>query len=354
MHTNSFLLYGANGYTGELITRFANQYNLQPILAGRREDVIKPMAEKFNLPYKIFDVNDAPALLAAMQGVKVIVNAAGPFEFTAKQIIEACLQTGTHYLDINGDMMVFEMIQRYDAQANKAGIMLMPAVGFDVVPTDCMALFLKKLLPDAVSLKIAFASLGGGISHGTAITTASKLGEPGVTRRDGKLIDEPVGKKGMQIDFGVKKLFVMSIPWGDLFTAHITTGISNIETFTGISKSIYLLLKFQNLFNPLLRTSIVRNFVKKKIKQRPAGPDDAQRNKAISLVWGQVVNSSGKTVTARLSGPEAYTLTAYSTLLVTQKVLSGNFSSGYQTPAGVYGEDLVMEIKGVKREVILS
>src|SRR5437773_3437700 len=131
----SFLLYGANGYTGELIARYSSQYNLQPILAGRREEVLKPLAAKLNYPYKVFDVNDIQALLAALKEVKLVVNAAGPFQFTARQIIEACLQTGTHYLDINGDISVFEMIRSYDAAAKQAGIMLLPGAGFDVVPT---------------------------------------------------------------------------------------------------------------------------------------------------------------------------------------------------------------------------
>jgi short subunit dehydrogenase-like uncharacterized protein len=131
----------------KLIARYAPQYNLQPILAGRRKDVIEPLAKKFNFAYRIFDVNDTAALLSALKEVKVMVNAAGPFQFTAKQIIEACLQTGTHYLDINGDIAVFEMLKQFDDAAKKTGIMLLPGAGFDVVPTDCIAFHLKKLLP---------------------------------------------------------------------------------------------------------------------------------------------------------------------------------------------------------------
>jgi short subunit dehydrogenase-like uncharacterized protein len=156
----------------------------------------------------------------------------------------------------------------------------------------------------------------------------------------------------MWIDFGVKKLFVMSIPWGDVSTAHFTTGIPDIETYTNISPKVYRLLKLQSLFNWLLRTSFMRSYIKRKIDQRPAGPNDAMRDKAISLVWGQAVNAAGKTATARLKCPDGYTLTAHSTLLITQKVLQGNFLAGYQTPAAIYGEDLVLEIPGSQREII--
>ncbi len=358
MQTNTFLLYGANGYTGELIARYAQQYNLQPLLAGRRKEMIEPLAKKLNLPYRIFDMNERTALQAALKEVTAVIHAAGPFQYTAKQMVEACLQTGTHYLDINGDIAVFEMIKRYDEAAKKAGIMLMPGAGFDVVPTDCLALQLKNLLPDAVSLQLAFASLGGGISHGTAMTMAGKLGEGGAVRKNGKIIRAALGQKGMWVDFstgsegGIKKLFVMSIPWGDVSTAHFTTGIPDIETYTGIAPKTYKLLKAQLLFNWLLRTNLIRNLIKKKIGQRPAGPSDEQRAKAKSLVWGQVKNAEGKTIAARLSGPEGYTLTTHSALVIMQKVLDGNFSVGYQTPASAFGENLILEIPGVEREVV--
>jgi short subunit dehydrogenase-like uncharacterized protein len=345
---NTFLLYGANGYTGELIARYANQYNLQPILAGRTKELIEPLANKLNLPFLVFDLNDESALLAALKEEKIVVHAAGPFQFTAKQMIEACLKTGTHYIDINGDILVFEMIKQYDAAAKKAGIMLLPGAGFDVVPTDCVALSLKKKLPNAIKLQLAFASLGGGLSHGTATTMANRLGESGLVRKNGKLTPIPLGKNGMWVDFGIKKLFVMSISWGDVSTAYFTTGIPDIEVFTGIAPKTYKLLKLQPLFNWLLRTKFMRNYIKKKINKRPAGPDDEQRSKALSLVWGQVTDAAGKTEMIRLKAPEGYTLTTLSSLLITQKILQGNFIPGYQTPASAYGENLVMEIPGVE------
>lgn len=353
MQDNQFLLYGAYGYTGELIARYASEYGLKPILAGRRKEALTPLATKLNLQYKVIDLNDSSALEAALREVKVVIHCAGPFDLTAKPMANACLKTGVHYLDINGDMDVFDLLYSFDAAAKKAGIMIMSGAGFDVVPTDCMALFLKKQLPTATSLKLAFAMPGGGLSHGTAVTTIQKLGEPGTVRKNGKLTPVPIGHKGMKVDFGGgHELFVMSLPWGDVYTAYLTTGIPDIESYTAVPRAMYGLLKFQFLLNWLLRTSLVRNLVKKKIDKQPPGLDDTKREKASSLVWGQVSDAAGNVKTARLSGPDAYTLTAYSTLLIAKKVLEGNFTTGYQTPAGAYGEDLIMEIHGVKREVV--
>ena len=346
MPSDSLLLYGANGYTGVLIAKYAAQYGLQPILAGRREEAIKPLADELKLPYAIIDLEDTPQLKAALQQVKVVIHAAGPFAHTAKQMIEACLETATHYLDINGDISVFEMVKNFDAKAKEKNIMLMPGVGFDVVPTDCMALHVKNKLPDATHLKLAFASIGGGVSHGTAMTIVSRLGEGGAARRNGKIIREPIGKKGMWVDFGEKKLFVMSIPWGDISTAYSTTGIPNIETYTGVKPMVYKIMKMQGLFNPLLKMESVKNIIRKKIKNRPAGPSDEMRSKAKAMVWGEAHNAKGIRVADHFTCADGYTLTAHSSLIIAKKVLEGNFKPGYQTPAGCYGKELVKEIPG--------
>jgi short subunit dehydrogenase-like uncharacterized protein len=152
----------------------------------------------------------------------------------------------------------------------------------------------------------------------------------------------------MYVDFGVKKLFVMSIPWGDVSTAYTTTGIPNIETYTGQSPKVFKMLKYQWAFNWLLRTSFMRNRQLKKIKSKPAGPSDEQRAKSMSLVWGEVTNAAGQTLEGRLKCPEGYTLTAITSLLIAKKIVTGNFKSGYQTPAGCYGEGLVLEVPGAQ------
>ena len=345
---NQFLLYGANGYTGQLIAKLAASYNLQPILAGRTEANIKPLADTLQLPYRIVDLNDATALQQLLTDVKLVLHCAGPFADTAKQMIAACLQTGVHYLDINGDIGVFEMLKKYDAPAKEKNIMIMPGVGFDVVPTDCIALQLKNKLPTATHLKLAFASVGGGLSHGTAMTMAGKIGEGGAVRENGKIVRKPLGQKGMWVQFGSTKLFVMSIPWGDISTAYFTTGISNIETYTGIAPKVYRLLKLQWAFNWLLRTNFIRNIIKKKIKAKPAGPSDEQRKNSNSFVWGEAINGGGETVNAAISCYDGYTLTAHSSLIITKKILEGNFKPGYQTPAFCYGENLIMEVPGTK------
>ncbi len=352
MNTSSFLLYGANGYTGKIIAKLAKAYNLNPILAGRDKIALQLLAKELNTNYQVVNLDNTEKLESILKETPLVLHAAGPFKHTAKQMIEACIKTNTHYIDITGEIPVYEMAKKYNDAACNAGIMVMPGTGFDVVPTDCIALFLKNKLPDANELKLAFASISGSISHGTALTMAEGMGEKSAVRKDGNIVSVPLGHKGMWVDFGIKKLFVMTIPWGDISTAYTTTKIPNIETYTGISPKTFKLLKFQKLFNWLLRTTFIRNRVKNKINNAPAGPSDEKRNNNKSVIWGEVKNKNGQSKQARLICPDGYTLTAFSSIIIAQKILEGNFKPGYQTPAGCYGENLILEIPGIIREEI--
>jgi short subunit dehydrogenase-like uncharacterized protein len=343
----SFLIYGANGYTGLLIVELAVKNGLKPTIAGRTLAKIKPIADKFGLKYSVFDLDNQEELVGQLAKFPLVLNCAGPFSRTAKAMVEACLIAKTHYLDITGEIEVFEMVKTYHQQALESKIVLMPGVGFDVVPTDCMAKFLHTNLPDATHLELAFTSLGSTVSHGTVTTMIESLGKTGAVRENGVITPKPAGFKGKGINFGKTTQFTMTIPWGDVSTAHHTTGIPNIETYVGVPKSAYFFMKFQFLFNPILRSNFVKNHLQKYVDSKVTGPTESQQQKGKSLIYGKVTNASGKIVEARLETPEGYKLTAEASLLITQKVLASKGISGYQTPAGMFGHDLISEVGGI-------
>ena len=343
-----FLIYGANGYTGALIVELAVKQGLKPVIAGRSEHKIKLLAEKQGLEYLVFDLNNKAETIKHLERFRLVLNCAGPFSRTARPMVEACLAAKTHYLDITGEIEVFEMIKSYHAQALESQVVLLPGVGFDVVPTDCMAQFLHRQLPDATHLELAFASVGGSISHGTMTTMLENLGKVGAVRENGVIVSKPNGYKGKEIDFGPLKQFAMTIPWGDVSTAFHTTHIPNIETYVGASKAAFYFMKLQFLFNPLLRTDFVKKRLQAYVDKKITGPTESQCQNGKALIWGKATNAKGKSVLARLEAPEGYKLTAEAALLITQKVLALKDISGYQTPAGLFGSDLILEIAGTK------
>ena len=350
MPDHDFLLYGANGYTGRLIARAASEKGLKPLLAGRKGDEVAALGRELGLPHLEMRLDEGEKLDEALHTCGFALHAAGPFRHTLRPMVDACLRTGRHYVDINGDISCFEEVRTYHQAALDKGIMLLPGAGFDVIPTDCLAAFLHRQMPNANRLRIAFASVGSTLSHGTAMTMAGKLGEGGMIRKGGQIVRRPFGEHGMTIDLGDGPRFVMSIPWGDVSTAYHTTGIPDIEAFTAVKPLIHRILKFQSLFNGLLRKEWVRDRIRRKIDGRAPGPDDAMRRQARSLVWAEVTGADGKACTATLRGPEVYDLTALGALLVAQKIGQGDLRPGYQTPAGCYGPDLVLGIPGVERK----
>lgn len=347
---SNFLLYGANGYTGKLIAQLATERGLRPVLAGRDRVGIERLAREFNVEFRVFSLEDSKALDAALGEVAAVLHCAGPFSRTSKPMADACLRTKRHYLDITGEAAVIEALAARDEEAKRSGVMLLPCVGFDVVPTDCLAAHLKRRLPSATHLALAIQGTMGRISRGTATTMIENIHRGGLIRRDGKLKGVPAAWKTRKIDFGRGNISATTIPWGDVASAYYSTGIPNIEVYAAMPGKLRRLLKVSRAFGWLLGSKPVQRFLKNKIKRQPPGPDERVREKGQTLIWGEVKDEAGKRAVSRLRGPEGYKLTALTALAIIEHVLAGNFSTGFQTPSKAYGADLILEIEGVIRE----
>jgi len=342
----TFLIYGANGYTGELITRFAVERGMKPILAGRNAEKIESLAKQYDMPFRVFGLDDKEKLDAELREVEFVLHCAGPFSLTSKTMVEACLRNKKHYLDITGEIAVFEAMARLDKKANEAGIMIMPGVGFDVVPSDCLAKHLKDTLPGATNLTLAFYGMGR-ISHGTQATMTMNVGKGGAIRKNGEITSVPAAYKTREIDFGEVKKTGVTIPWGDVSTAFYSTGIPNIEVYTVMPASNLKMLKLSRYIGWLLATKPAQNYLQKQIPT--GGPNDKERAQGKTYLWGEVTDEKGNKVESRLQGMEGYTMTALTALKIAEKILDGNFCTGFQTPAKCYGADLILEIEGVER-----
>jgi len=347
-----FLLYGATGYTGKIVLDYSQGYGLTAVIAGRSKNKLLTLAKKYSVDYLTFDLSNHVNIVNHLKDFQVVLNCAGPFSQTAKPLVKACLESGVHYLDITGEIAVFEWIKTQNESAKDANVCLISGVGFDVVPTDCVAGFLHQRMPEATHLTLAFALIGGGLSHGTATTLVETLGNQGAIRQDGNIKAVPIGQSGRTFNFGKRSLFTMTIPWGDISTAYTTTGISNIEVYTRVPKSSYYLLKFQALFNWILRIPAIKRIMQKQIDKKITGPNAEERAKGKSLVLGIVKNQKGEKLKALLTGPEGYNFTAVASLLATKKLMSEQFKPGYHTPSALFGVDYATQIPGTTIELI--
>ena len=342
------LIYGANGYTAELITELAVQEGSQPIQAGRALHKIEPLASRHGLPYRIFGLEDPKVVAVNLKGVAVVLNCAGPFTRTARPLAEVCMQAGIHYLDITGEIEVFELLATFGGMAQQQGVMLMPGVGFDVVPSDCLAAHLKRRMPDATSLTLAFQT-SSRPSHGTATTMVENLHRGGMIRRGGQLTAVPSGWATRAVDFGQGPLKTMSIPWGDVSTAWISTGTPDIQVFMAAPLGLRMMSKASRYFGGVLASELVTNFLKKQIDAGPAGPDDAQRSRGGCHFWGEVRNAAGQSMSARLDTMEGYALTAETAWDIAKRVANGPAQAGFRTPSQVFSPDYLLNFTGCRR-----
>jgi short subunit dehydrogenase-like uncharacterized protein len=342
------LLYGANGYTGRLIAQQWPDGNKTLILAGRNTDEVQQLGKELDRPNRVFALDNPAAVKEELNDIDLVLNAAGPFFRTAQPLVEACLATKTHYLDITGEVPVFENIQSYHDQAQEKGVVLLPGVGFDVVPTDVLASKLKEQLPSAQSLILAIASFGTSISHGTLSTAVSQLGEKGSVRKEHQLVPERVGKEGRYFEFGDKKRFAMSIPWGDLSTAYWSTGIPNIRVFMATPPSTYKKMKWQWLFNPILKWDWVKKRIQHYVDRNVSGPSNKQREEGFARVYGEVTDAEGNRLSLQLESPEPYAFTADSAIWFANHILDHADRSGYFTPSTWADPAEVMEALDMK------
>jgi short subunit dehydrogenase-like uncharacterized protein len=346
---SGFLLYGSTGFVGDAIARLAVQKGMRPILAGRNGDKVKTQADELGLAYRAFNLEDARAMDSALADVVAVLHCAGPYKYTYKPMVEGCLRAGRHYLDITGEIPVYEAIAAQDAPARAQGVMLLPGVGFDVVPTDCLALHLKQRLPSATRLTLAFHSKGpAGLPPGTQRTMIEMIPFGNRVRHQGRLAVPERGLKTRWIDFGQGPVPATRFTWGDVFMAYHSTGIANIEDYLVLPQAVQRQMAMLEYLRPLFKLALVRNFMKRGVK---AGSTAAQRAKTSTHVWGEVEDDQGRKAVSRLHGPEAgVEWTALAALAAVGQVLAGNVSPGFQTPALAYGADFVLECEGVTRE----
>ena len=338
------LIYGAYGYTGTLIVEQALEQGLRPLLAGRDPDRLKILAERYGLPCVTLDLRDTDALDQTLQERRLVLNCAGPFRHTFRPMAAACLRRRVHYLDITGEIEVFEGLAALDEAAVKVGVMLLPGVGFDVVPTDCLAAHLKDRLPQATHLALAFYG-SGGFSRGTRRTMLEGLGSGGAVRRDGRIVRVPAAWKTRAVDFGDGwTRTVVSIPWGDVATAWYSTRIPNIETYAALPPAQIRALRLSRPAGFLLRSTWLHRRLQKRIGAGAPGPDSVIRDRSRSLVWGEVRDEEGHALQSRLHCANGYTFTAHSAVAAARRVLAGDSKPGFQTPARAFGLGFVVAL----------
>lgn len=341
-----WMLYGANGFTGRLIANESVARGMKPVLAGRSAERIERLGQDTGCPCRAFSLDSADEVAKHLDGLSAVLHCAGPFSQTAQPMIEACIARGVHYLDITGEIDVIEWASQQDDRARAASVTLLPAVGMDVVPSDCLAAMLSESLLNAVRLELAFSGQFS-LSPGTAKTIWQHIHSGGRVRQDGQIVRVPAAWKTMEIPFARKSRWAMTIPWGDVASAYHTTGIPNIEVYTALPrKQITRARRFRWLV-ALAGFRPVQSIGRRWIERRVSGPDEKELRHGRTEFWGRVADGDGNTAEAVMETPNGYTLTVQSSLAVLEEVLAGRVAPGFFTPAKALGSDFACHLNDV-------
>ncbi|MBE0671623.1 MAG: saccharopine dehydrogenase NADP-binding domain-containing protein [Anaerolineales bacterium] len=344
------LVYGSYGYTGQLIVEQAVKSGLKLILAGRDENQLRAQAEKYDLQYRAFSLENTAALDSALQEVDAVLHCAGPFVLTYRQMAEACIRNKKHYVDISGEIEGFEALAAMDEDAKRAGVMLLPGGGFDVVPSDCLIAYTAGKLPNASNLELYIKSIGSGVSRGTARSGIENSHRQGRIRRAGKIVSVPNVWDSKLVDFGRGPSRLVSMGWGDVSTAYHSTGIPNVTVYMSFPKAMTSAMKLTRFIGPVLYTRAARDIIKWLIGIFfAAGPSRKQNETGFSLMIAEVSDGT-KNVRAKLRTSEAYHLTSLTSVEIMKRILASDYKTGFQTPSTVYGADFILGFDGVQRE----
>ena len=337
-----YLIYGAYGFTGKLITKLALEKGHDIIIAGRDEKKTEALAKELDLPFRAYSLEDSKSLDESLQEVEAVLHCAGPYSKTALPMMDACIRCGIHYLDITGELEIFELAASKSEEAKKAGIVIMPGVGFDVVPTDCLASYLKSKMPDATHLEMGFKGVSK-LSRGTALTMAENMHKGGMIREDGQLKSVPAAYKTREVDINGKPQTFVSIPWGDVSTSYYSTGVPNIVLYTGVHPKQVSTMRTLYKLRGLFKIGLIQRLIQNKIKKSVVGPNEQLLNEGRSYLWGEVSNASGNKFFARIETMEGYKLTSITAVSAIEKLLTGNVFAGFKTPSLAFGPDFIME-----------
>jgi short subunit dehydrogenase-like uncharacterized protein len=339
------VLYGASGYTGRLVAGELQRRGVEHILSGRDRAKLEPLGAEHGAPVRAVPLDDEPGLRALLADASAVINCAGPFTLAGDALVRAAVDTGTHYVDSTGEQPFIRMVfERHGAAAERAGVALVPAIGFDYLPGDCIARLAAEGHEPLEELVIAYHVEGFGMSRGTLRSALEMMPGGDVVYDDGDWRPAPVAVFRASFDFPepLGRQTMSRYPSGEVITVprHTQTRrvVSLLSTRTAVPISIAaeLMPYLQPGFQLAMRTPL-RGLLQEAVNLLPEGPPEADRRAAAWTVVADVRGEDGHTGRALARGVDVYGLTAVILVHAATLVSAPDFDrSGALGPAAAF------------------
>ncbi len=341
------LLYGATGYTGREIAAALTDVDL--VLAGRDEARVRAVAEPLGLAWRAFGLSDDHRLVEALADVDLVLHAAGPFDSTLRPMLEACIRAGAHYFDLSGEWPGFAEAMTSDAAARAADVMVMPGVGLSIVATDCLLAMTKARWPDTERIRLGISRVIV-MTRGSFASAARLLSPEVLIRRDGRLVTTPAGKLTHAFDFGDGLRETSAMSWADVVTGEFTTGVRNIEAYTELDWAQRASYAASGLAMRVTGAAAWRSLGDALSDGWPAGPSDDERRDAPYVMVAEALDPWRRVRRLRMRTLDGYTVSVLTSAAAIRRVLAGDWSRGFQTPARIFGPEFILDVGGAVLE----
>ena len=234
------MIYGSSGFTGRLIVARALEAGLAPDSCGARHRKGEGAGGTLGPAMEILHPRRFRRQRIGARRYRRRCPRRRSIRRNIGPMIEACLRARVHYLDISGELPVFQDALRRDKDAIGAGVMLMPGAAWSVVATDCLAAHIAERLPNPKYLRIGIAR-STLASRGSARTALGLFSSQVAVRRNGALTNVPLGALERSFDYGEGPRPSTALSWPDVLCAWRTTGVPNIEVYMDVGGAARIL-----------------------------------------------------------------------------------------------------------------
>jgi short subunit dehydrogenase-like uncharacterized protein len=314
----TIVLYGATGYTGRLVAAELSRRGLEHVLSGRDSETLARLADERGVPAKAATLDDGRALRELLGEASAVINCAGPFTLAGDALVAAAIDTNTHYTDSTGEQPFIRMIfDRHGSAAEHVGVALVPALGFDYAPGDCIANLAAGGHEPLDELVVAYDVEGFGMSRGTLRSGLEIMKGGDVVFEDGDWRPAPAGVFRANFDFPapIGRQPMSRYPSGEVITVprhSRTRRVASLMTIRTAAPSPALapILPYAMPALALALRTPLRPLLSRAVDLLPEGPpEDARRASAFTIV-ARARGEDGSEGRGVVRGSDVYGLTA--------------------------------------------
>lgn len=360
--SKQIVVFGATGYTGELVSRALVARGVRPRLAGRNaQRLARLAAELGGLETRVADVAQPETVRALVERGDVLISTVGPFMRWGEPAVEAAIGAGATYLDSTGEpTFIRRIFEQHGRAAREAGCALLTACGYDWVPGNLAgALALEEAGGRAVRVEVGYFALGFGISGGTRASIIVSSLDSSFAYRGGSVVSEPAGARARGFEVGGgKTLFAASVGGSEHFGLPADhPELREVDVFLGMPGARRM-PAIAGALDAVTRLPLVQKLARaasdRFVQGSTGGPDEAARGRSSCIIIAEAFGAAGERLSqVRLDGPDPYSFTAdflaWAGHTAAEQGVSGVGALGPSSAFGVAGLVAGAEQAGLRR-----